>query len=163
MASGVNGPQKRRQGLPKIVFCSNFLLISPISTAEFKEKAAMNHSDGEDFKITDKRYGAKKDTDQEDSSDSKSTESEEPNSVPLPDVNFSTFLFSLNTSALVHLGEIPEFGSGEIKKDITLAQHTIDTLAMLQEKTVGNLAEDEKGFLEHILFDLRMRYVKAIS
>ena len=83
--------------------------------------------------------------------------------MPLPEVNFSTFVFSLNTSALVHLGEIPEFGSGEIKKNLTLAQHTIDTLAMLQAKTVGNLAEDEKGFLEHILFDLRMRYVKATS
>ncbi|PXF58951.1 MAG: DUF1844 domain-containing protein [Deltaproteobacteria bacterium] len=123
----------------------------------------MNHSDGEDFKVTDKRHSAEKGTDQEDSSDSKSTESEKPDSSPLPDVNFSTFLFSLNTSALVHLGEIPEFGSGETKKDFILAQHTIDTLAMLQEKTVGNLAEDEKGFLEHILYDLRMRYVKAIS
>jgi hypothetical protein len=123
----------------------------------------MNHSDGEDFKVTDKRHRAEKGTDQKDSSDSKSTESEQPDSAPLPDVNFSTFLFSLNTSALVHLGEIPEFGSGETKKDIILAQHTIDTLAMLQKKTVGNLAEDEKGFLEHILFDLRMRYVKAIS
>ena len=123
----------------------------------------MNHSDGEDFKVTDKRHSAEKGPAQKDSSDSKSTESEGPDSVPFPDVDFTTFLFSLNTSALVHLGEIPEFGSGETKKDLILAQHTIDTLAMLQEKTVGNLAEDEKGFLEHILFDLRMRYVKAIS
>ena len=123
----------------------------------------MNDTDGEDFKVTDKRHSAKKDPDQEGSSDSKSTKSKEPDSVPLPDVNFSTFIFSLNTSALVHLGEIPEFISGEIKKDLILAQHTIDTLAMLQEKTVGNLVEDEKGFLEHILFDLRMRYVKVIS
>ncbi|MEA1867787.1 MAG: DUF1844 domain-containing protein [Thermodesulfobacteriota bacterium] len=123
----------------------------------------MNHSDGEDSKVTDKRHSAEKGTDQEDSSDSKSTESEKSDSSPLPDVNLSTFLFSLNTSALVHLGEIPEFGSGETKKDFILAQHTIDTLAMLQEKTIGNLAEDEKGFLEHILYDLRMRYIKAIS
>ena len=123
----------------------------------------MNHSDGEDFKVTDKRHSAKKGPDQEGPSESKSTKSERPDSVPLPDVNFSTFVFSLNTSALIHLGEIPEFGSSKIKKDFILAQHTIDTLAMLQEKTVGNLAEDEKGFLEHILFDLRMRYIKAIS
>ena len=123
----------------------------------------MNHSEGEDFKVTDKRHSAKKGPDQENSSDSRSTESQQPHSVPLPDVNFSTFVFSLNTSALVHLGELPEFGSGEIKKDLILAQHTIDTLAMLQEKTVGNLSEDEKGFLQHILYDLRMRYVKAIS
>ena len=123
----------------------------------------MNHSDREDSKVTDKRHSAEKGPDQENSGNSKSTKSERSDSVPLPDVNFSTFVFSLNTSALVHLGEIPEFGSGEIKKDLILAQHTIDTLAMLQEKTVGNLAEDEKGFVEHILYDLRMRYVKAIS
>ena len=123
----------------------------------------MNDSDGENFKVTDKKQGAEKGPDQEGPDDSKSTKSEGPDSVPPPDVNFSTFVFSLNTSALVHLGEIPEFGSGETKKDLILAQHTIDTLAMLQEKTVGNLAEDEKGFVEHILYDLRMRYVKAIS
>ena len=76
----------------------------------------MNHSDGEDFKVTDKRHSAEKGTDQKDSSDSKSTESEQPDSAPLPDVNFSTFLFSLNMSALVHLGENPELGSGETKK-----------------------------------------------
>ena len=123
----------------------------------------MNPSDVDESKVTDKKQSSKKGPDQENSIDSKSTESERPGSAPLLDVNFSTFVFSLNTSALVHLGEIPEFGSGEIKKDLTLAQHTIDTLAMLQKKTAGNLGEDEKGFLEHILYDLRMRYVKAIS
>ena len=123
----------------------------------------MNDSDGKDFKVTDKRHSAKNVSNLKDSKDSGSTKSERPDSVPLPEVNFSTFIFSLNTSALVHLGEIPEFGSGEIKKDLTLAQHTIDTLAMLQEKTAGNLVEDEKGLLEHILYDLRMRYVKAMS
>ena len=123
----------------------------------------MNDGDGKDFKVTDKIHGAKKGPNQEDSGGSNSTKSRESDSAPLPNVNFSTFIFSLNTSALVHLGEVPEFGSGEIKKDLILAQHTIDTLAMLQEKTVGNLAEDEKGLLEHILFDLRMRYVKATS
>jgi hypothetical protein len=92
----------------------------------------MSHSDGENVKVTDKRHSAEKGPPQKDSSDSKSTESEKPDSAPLPDVNFSTFLFSLNTSALVYLGEIPEFGSGETKKDFLLAQHTIDTLAMLQ-------------------------------
>ncbi len=82
-------------------------------------------------------------------------------SVSLPKVNFSTFILSLNTSALVHLGELPEIGTDKKKKDLVLAQQTIDTLAMLQERTAGNLDEDEKGLLEHILFDLRMKFVKA--
>lgn len=116
----------------------------------------------QNFKVTNTRHDAGKGTYHKDSNDSRSAESERPDSAPLLNVNFFTFIFSLNTSALVHLGEIPESVSGEIRKDLTLAQHTIDTLAMLREKTMGNLAEDEKGFLEHILFDLRMRYIKAI-
>ncbi len=81
--------------------------------------------------------------------------------APLPEVTFATFILSLNTSALVHLGEIPEPASGEKTKDLPLAKHAIDTLSMLQEKTKGNLDEDEKALLEHLLFDLRMKYVKA--
>ncbi len=78
---------------------------------------------------------------------------------PLPQVTFSTFILSINTSALVHLGVLPEPTSGEVKKDLQLAKHTIDTLAMLQEKTRGNLSEEEKALLDNILYDLRMRYV----
>ncbi len=85
----------------------------------------------------------------------------EKRTVPLPEVTFATFILSLNTSALVHLGEIPEPSTGEKKKDLPIAQHAIDTLAMLQEKTKGNLSDDEKALLEHILFDLRLKYVKA--
>jgi len=79
----------------------------------------------------------------------------------MPEVTFSTFVVSLSTAALYHLGELPAPDSGETVKDLTLARHTIDTLKMLQEKTVGNLDEEEKGLLENILYDLRLRYVKA--
>ncbi len=83
--------------------------------------------------------------------------------TPLPEVNFETFIISLSTSALVHLGHLPEPGGDKIKMDLDLARHTIDTLAMLQEKTRGNLSEEEKSLLENILFDLRMKYVKVAS
>ncbi len=78
---------------------------------------------------------------------------------PLPEVTFSTFILSINTSALVHLGVIPDPHSGEKREDKALAKHTIDTLAMLQEKTKGNLTEEEKGLLDGILYDLRMRFI----
>ncbi len=81
--------------------------------------------------------------------------------IPLPEVTFATLVLSINTSALVHLGEMNSPESGEKKKDLTMAQHAIDTLAMLQEKTRGNLTDDEKSLLEHIIFDLRLKYVKA--
>jgi len=81
--------------------------------------------------------------------------------APLPEVNFNSLIFSLSSSALLHLGEIADPQSGEKKKDIALAKHTIDTLAMLKEKTQGNLTGEEEKFLESILTDLRWRYVKA--
>ncbi len=80
--------------------------------------------------------------------------------IPLPQVTFATFILSLNTSALVHLGEIPDPERQEAECNLQLARHAIDTIAMLQEKTDGNLTDDEKSLIEHILFDLRMRFVK---
>ena len=51
--------------------------------------------------------------------------------------------------------------TGEKKIDLALAKHAIDTIAMLQEKTSGNLTEEEKKFTESVLADLRWRFVKA--
>ncbi len=78
----------------------------------------------------------------------------------LPEINFSTFVFSLSSSAFLHFGEIPDPSSGEKKKNLPMAKQTIDILAMLEEKTRGNLSSDEEQLLKNILYDLRMRYVK---
>ena len=78
----------------------------------------------------------------------------------LPEVNFSTFIFSLSSSALLHFGEIPDPSSGSKKKNLAMAKHTIDILSMLEEKTTGNLTRDEEQLFKNILYDLRMRYVK---
>ena len=86
---------------------------------------------------------------------------EEPQGVPLPEVSLSSLVFSLSSSALLHLGEIADPQTGEKKKDFALAKHSIDTIGMLKEKTKGNLTEEEDRFLESILTDLRWRYVKA--
>jgi hypothetical protein len=86
---------------------------------------------------------------------------EEAERAPLPEVNFNSLIFSLSSSVLLHLGEIADPQSGEKKIDIALAKHTIDTIAMLREKTQGNLNEEEEKFLDSILTDLRWRYVKA--
>lgn len=80
--------------------------------------------------------------------------------APLPEINFSTFIFSLSSSAFLHFGEIPEPSSGTKKKNLPMAKHTIDILAMLEEKTKGNLSPDEEQLLKNILYDLRIRYVK---
>ena len=80
---------------------------------------------------------------------------------PLPEVNFSSLIFSLSSSALLHLGEISDPQTNEKFVDLALAKHSIDIIAMLQEKTRGNVSEEEKNFLESMLADLRLRFVKA--
>ena len=76
-------------------------------------------------------------------------------------VNFSQFIVSLASSALVHLGEIAEPGGTETRVDLALARHTIDVLNMLQEKTNGNLETDESRLLEAVLGDLRGKFLTA--
>jgi hypothetical protein len=86
---------------------------------------------------------------------------EETERTPLPEVNFSTLIFSLSSSALFHLGEIADPQTGEKKKDLPLAKHAIDTIVMLREKTKGNLTEEERKFIDSVLNDIQWRYVKA--
>ena len=89
------------------------------------------------------------------------TTKEDAHRVPLPEVNFNSLIFSLSSSALLNFGEIADPQTGEKKKDLVLAKHSIDVIAMLQEKTKGNLTDEEQKFLDSILTDLRWRYVKA--
>ncbi|MDD2316710.1 MAG: DUF1844 domain-containing protein [Desulfobacterales bacterium] len=78
----------------------------------------------------------------------------------LPEINFSTFVFSLNSSALVHLGVLEDPATGKPAKDLPLAKQTIDIIGMLEKKTRGNLTNDEARLLENILHELRLMYVK---
>ncbi len=78
----------------------------------------------------------------------------------LPDVTFTSFFMALNTSALFHLGVIPDPASGQMQLDFAMAKHTIDTMLLLQKKTKGNLTEEEHELVEKILYDLQMRFVQ---
>ncbi len=80
--------------------------------------------------------------------------------APFPEVTMATFIFSLSSSALVHLGEIPEPETNKTLVDLPIAKQIIDTLGLLQEKTKGNLDPDEEKLLRSVLYDLRMRYVQ---
>lgn len=81
----------------------------------------------------------------------------------LPAIDFSTFVISLNSSALVQLGILEEPGSGKKTKNLAIAKQTIDVLAMLEEKTKGNLNPDEENMLKSLLYDLRILYVREKS
>ncbi len=76
-------------------------------------------------------------------------------------IDFTTFAFSLGSSALIHMGDAPHPESGGVEPNFELAQETIDLLALLQEKTKGNLTPEEDRFLGALLYDLRMRFVEA--
>ncbi len=79
---------------------------------------------------------------------------------PPPSINFATFVLSLSTQALAHLGEIPDPVTREVKTDLIAASQMIDILAMLEQKTRGNLDPEETQLLKSILYDLRLRYVE---
>ena len=79
---------------------------------------------------------------------------------PLPEINFPTFIFSLNSSALVNLGVIEDPATNQKAKNLPMAKQTIDILGMIEEKTQGNLSDDEANMLKTMLYELRMLYVK---
>ena len=73
---------------------------------------------------------------------------------------FEGLLVMLAATAMESLGESPGSGGGEPRVNLQQARQMIDLLGVLQEKTQGNLTSGEAGFLEHLLFDLHMRYLK---
>jgi len=79
----------------------------------------------------------------------------------MPDLTFSGFILSLNTSALYHMGELAHPETGEHVVDLELAKQTIDMLVLLQEKTRGNLDKDEDELMTKIVYELKMHFVKV--
>jgi hypothetical protein len=79
-------------------------------------------------------------------------------------IDFYTFILSLASSAFVHLGDAPNPETGEPgTPSLPFAKQTIDILAMLHEKTKGNLSEEEARFLDNLLTDLRFRFVQKTA
>ena len=119
------------------------------------------------FVVRDKRFSAAKE-EKEERQTKEERKTEEPprgdasaKEEALPEVDFNSFIFSLSTSALIQLGEIEDPFTQKSTKNLPLAKQTIDLIGMLKEKTKGNLTPQEERVIENILYDLRMRYVKA--
>jgi Domain of unknown function (DUF1844) len=78
------------------------------------------------------------------------------------DLTFSGFVLSLATTAAVHFGDLPDPATGQrAAADLAAAAHIIELLTMLQEKTKGNLIEQEAKLVDDLLYELRLRYVQA--
>jgi len=76
-----------------------------------------------------------------------------------PSIDFNTFVLSLSTSALMHLGNLP--GSEDQTVNLAHAKQSIDCIALLEEKTKGNLTGEEERLIGEVLYDLRLRFVAA--
>ena len=103
------------------------------------------------------------------STSDRNAESETPEGVPdapdaphaLPPMDFSMFVMSLGSSAMVNMGKVPAPGSDQTHVDLPAAKQIIDILGILEEKTRGNLDDSEKKLLCSLLYDLRVSYVDA--
>jgi hypothetical protein len=79
-----------------------------------------------------------------------------------PQVSFVAFIFYLASNAAVHFGDLPDPMTNETRPpDLDAAAQLIEIIAMLEEKTRGNLTAEERQLLEQVLFELRMRFVEA--
>lgn len=77
-------------------------------------------------------------------------------------VDFPSFIMGLATQTMMMLGEIPHPDTNELMINIEAAQQTIDILALLEQKTKGNLSKDEERLLEDLLANLRLAYVSKV-
>ena len=119
------------------------------------------------FVVKDKRFSAKKEEKEESIIKEEGKVEETPKEdtsaqdALLPEIDFTHFILSLSSSALIQLGEIQDPFTKKSAKNLPLAKQTIDLIGMLKEKTKGNLTPEEEKVIDYILYDLRMRYVKA--
>ena len=78
-------------------------------------------------------------------------------------ISFASFIMSLSSQALMQMGEFPAPEGVSVEKDLEAARQTIDIIAMLLEKTRGNLEDSEEKLLEDMHHELRMRFVSKRS
>ena len=103
----------------------------------------------------------------EDEAQDQDTQAEAASSEPAPEgqaqqpfqIDFSTFIMSLTSSAFYHLGDIADPETGKTETNLPAVQQTIDMLLMLKEKTLGNLNEEEAKLLEQLIYELQMKFV----
>ena len=81
---------------------------------------------------------------------------------PQPQLSFTAFVLSLASTAAIHFGDLPDPVTGErAASNLEGATQMIEILALLEQKTRGNLTAEERQLLDQLLFELRMRYVEA--
>ncbi|HEC25067.1 MAG TPA: DUF1844 domain-containing protein [bacterium] len=152
--------------------------MSKDSEHDIKNKEKEEKNDKQQFKVVDKRVfsedeniGESKVKPEEESAPKQESkpvdvvdketgrESENNSDVPTFGADFATFIYSLNTQALLFLGKVPNPSTGKYEKDVKMAKYLIDTIEMLSKKTKGNLDENETKLVDNVLYDIRMAYI----
>ena len=77
----------------------------------------------------------------------------------LPPASFNILVSTMATQAMAAMGQLPEPMTGQAEANLPFAKYHIDLLAVLQQKTAGNLSQEEAAMLEEALHQLRMMYV----
>ena len=119
--------------------------------------------EGEGFVIKDSRASqlSEEEAENQDSKESSNPAGTETGQKPQQpfQIDFSTFIMSLTSSAFYHLGDIADPETGKTETNLPAVNQTIDMLTMLREKTKGNLNEEENKLLEQLIYELQMKYV----
>ena len=121
--------------------------------------------EGEGFVIKDKRSSQISEDaatfldDQETKDQEEQTDSSKEKETESFQIDFSTFIMSLTSSAFYHLGDMPDPSTGKKEVNLPAVQQTIDMLIMLREKTKGNLKEDEEKLNDQLIYELQVKYV----
>ena len=137
-----------------------------------------NDSENEEIKVTDKRkfdekgnpretaetnVGKTEEKLEEEPSEPDSeavSEPPEPETTGEAEITFKTFVLTLASQAMVHMGVAPDPIEGKVKTSLPHAKQMIDIISMLREKTRGNLEAEEITMLDNMLFELRMMFVE---
>jgi hypothetical protein len=122
-----------------------------------------NKAEGDDFVIKDNRSSQLSEEeaethDTQDSSAAAGAGAAHQHQEPFQ-IDFSTFIMSLTSSAFYHLGDIADPETGKTETNLPAVHQTIDMLTMLREKTQGNLNAEENKLLEQLVYELQMKYV----
>ncbi len=130
----------------------------------------MSDTEGPGFVIRDRRGRSDDGGTTQDQGTASRSQQDEPSQAELPPagepgppISFSSFVFSLGTSALMLMGEHPDPKQAGPPLNLPQAKEIIDILSMLDEKTKGNQTSDEQAVLTDMLYALRMKYVDLSS
>jgi len=128
---------------------------------EKKKGYTIKDSRGEDKEASTKKEAEKiiepKPTDNSGTSQTQETSDEK----SLPKIDFPTLIMSLASASIISMGKVPDPQTGKTVKNLRLAQQNIDIISMLEEKTRGNLTDQEQDLIKNVLYELKLGFVDA--